>query len=137
MRVTKKMGALAALALTVAGGAVTAFAHEGGGRARILERFDTNKDGKLDDAEKAAMKDQFRQMREKRHAAMLAKFDTNKDGKLDDGERKVMIDTIKAERFKKLDTNGDGVISQDEFNAGAMGHRHRFGFFGGHEKGEE
>ena len=135
MRFTKKMSALAVLALTVTGGAVAAFAQEGGGRARILEKFDTNGDGKLDDAERAAMKEQIRQMREKRHAAMLARFDVNKDGKLDKNERQAMKDTLATERFKKLDTNGDGVISLDEFKAGAeMGHRHRFGFFA-HEKG--
>ena len=131
MSFTKKMGALAVVALTVTGGAVAALAQEGG-RARVLEKFDTNHDGKLDENEKAAMKEQMRQMREKRREAMLARFDANKDGKLDDGERKAMIDTLTTERFKKLDTNGDGVISLDEFRAGS-GHRHRFGFF--HEKG--
>src|SRR5512142_2916470 len=48
-------------------------------------------------------------------AAMLAKYDTNKDGKVDEQERKVMRDEIATERFQKLDTNKDGVLSLDEF----------------------
>jgi Ca2+-binding EF-hand superfamily protein len=127
MRLTKKIGALAAVAFTVLGGSVAALAQEGG-RARLLEKYDTNHDGTLDANEKAAMREQMRQMREKRHAAMLARFDVNKDGKLDPGERKAMIDTLATERFKKLDANGDGVVSLDEFRAAAATHRHRFGF---------
>jgi len=124
MRFTKKMGALAALALTVTGGAVAALAQEGGGgKARLLEKFDTNHDGKLDDAEKAAMREQMKAIREKHREAMLARFDVNKDGTLDPGERKAMLDTLATERFKKLDSNGDGVISLDEFRAAAASHR--------------
>jgi Ca2+-binding EF-hand superfamily protein len=135
MRVTKKMSALAVLAVTVAGGAAAALAHEGG-RAGLIEKFDTNHDGKLDDAEKAAMREQMKAMHEKRRDAILARFDVNKDGKLDDGERKAMIDTVSAERFKKLDANGDGVLSLDEFRAAAAGHRHRFGFGLGRGEGQ-
>jgi hypothetical protein len=51
-------------------------------------------------------------------AKMLAKYDTNKDGKLDDGEKKVMRDEKTAERFKKLDTDGNGSLSLDEFRSG-------------------
>jgi hypothetical protein len=56
----------------------------------------------------------------------LAKFDTNRDGKLDDAERAVMRDVMLTERFKQLDTDGNGVISLAEFKAGnhKMGKRH-------------
>ena len=130
MRFTKKMGALAILVASVTAGGAIALAHEGATdgarRAQILEKFDANHDGKLDDAEKAAMREQMKAMRAQRREQILARFDANRDGKLDDGERKVMIDTIAAERFKKLDANGDGVLSLDEFRA-AAGPRHRFG----------
>lgn len=53
---------------------------------KILERFDANRDGKLDDAEKAkarAVMDQKRQ----EMLQMRQKFDSNGDGKLDDAEK--------------------------------------------------
>jgi hypothetical protein len=52
---------------------------------------------------------------------MLAKYDTNRDGKLDDQEREAMRVDFATKRFEKLDTNGDGQISKDEFLAGAKG----------------
>lgn len=56
---------------------------DGGMRAKLLERFDTDKDGKLSDSERVAAK----AAREKMRAQMLAKFDTDKDGKLSPAER--------------------------------------------------
>jgi len=51
--------------------------------AEILEKFDTNKDGKLDkDERKAAF--------EARKAEMIKKFDKDGDGKLSEDERKAM-----------------------------------------------
>ena len=47
----------------------------GARRAAMLEKFDANKDGELDSAERAAMK-------KARAAKRFAKLDTNKDGVL-------------------------------------------------------
>jgi Ca2+-binding EF-hand superfamily protein len=127
MRFTKNMGALAVLVASIDGSAGVALAQDNGApegpRARMLEKYDVNKDGKLDASERAAMRADFKAKHQERRAEMLARFDTNKDGKLDDGERKVMRDTLSAERYKALDTNGDGVVSLQEFQAG-------FGHFG-------
>ena len=49
-------------------------------RKAILEKFDTNKDGKIDEAE-------TKTMREAQQKEMLEKYDTDKDGKLSDIER--------------------------------------------------
>jgi Ca2+-binding EF-hand superfamily protein len=74
-------------------------------RQRMLERFDVNKDGKLDAQEEAAMREQRQQQgagqqgdgqpptpqeREERRKRMLERFDTNKDGKLDAQEEAAM-----------------------------------------------
>ena len=133
MHFTKNMGAIAVLVASLAGGGAVALAQSDdsgapeGMRAKILEKYDTNHDGKLDESERAAMRADFQAKRAARRQEMLARFDTNKDGKLDANERKVMEDTLAAERFKKLDTNGDGVLSLQEFQAGAENFHHRFG----------
>jgi len=100
--------------------------HGGPDRAAMKEKFDTNKDGTLDDAEQAKAKEAFAAMRAQRKAEVLAKFDANKDGTLDDAERTALRDTRIAERFAKLDANGDGKLSLDEFKAGRpQGDKHR------------
>ena len=129
---TKLKIALALCGSLAGGVAVAGGFHGGADRAEILQKYDTNKDGKLDDSEKAAMRADFKAQHEQKKAEMLAKFDTNKDGKLDDSEKAVMRDARATEAFKKLDTNGDGQISLDEFKAGRakMGmHRHARGRF--------
>jgi hypothetical protein len=113
-----------------------AFAGDGGPRkAEILAKYDTNGDGKLDDNERAAMRADFKAKRQARKAEMLAKYDTNKDGKLEPNERAVMKTEMATKRFAKLDTNGDGVISKDEFLAGAQKMHGGGHFRGGWGKG--
>jgi len=128
-----KMKIALALCGCLAGGVALADGFHGGeARAEILQKYDTNKDGKPDATEKAAMKADFQAKREQRKAEMLAKFDTNKDGKLDATEKAAMRDERATEAFKKLDTNGDGQLSLTEFKAGRekMGmHRHARGGF--------
>lgn len=58
--------------------------------SKVLEKYDTDKDGKLSDAEKAVMK-----------ADGIKKFDKNGDGKLDDEEKKAARDEIKAKMKEK------------------------------------
>ncbi len=102
-------------------------------RDAVIQKFDKNGDGKLDDAERADLHAAFKAKRAEHRQAMLARFDKNGDGKLDDAERAAMRDTLVTERFQKLDKNGDGMISLDEFKAGAakMG-PHARGRFGRH-----
>lgn len=122
-------------------GGVAAAHGTGGGpdKAALLQKYDVNKDGKLDDAERATMKADFAAKRAARKQENLAKYDTNKDGKLDPAERAVMKEAKLTERFAKMDTNGDGQISITEFKAAnaQMGHRHGHGGKGGkgHRKG--
>ncbi len=133
-----RLALVAVLGLGLAGGIAAAAPGadtqgRGGRRAEVIAKFDTNKDGKLDDTEKAAMKKQFQAKRAEMKAKRLAKYDANKNGKIDDAEKATMQAEHKAERFKKLDTNNDGSISKAEFDAakpqGRMGH-------GGHRHGK-
>jgi hypothetical protein len=86
----------------------------------IVEKFDKDGDGKLNEEErKAAMqarRERAGQMREK----MLEKFDTNGDGKLDEGEREAMRKAMEAKReemLRKYDADGDGRLSPEERKA--------------------
>ena len=111
-----KLTLLSAL-VAITGIAGTAAARPHLDKQELKEKFDTNKDGKLDDAEKARMVDALGARLEKRRQEVLARFDTNKDGKLDDAERQAMHDQRVTERFKQLDANNDGVVTFAEFKA--------------------
>jgi Ca2+-binding EF-hand superfamily protein len=100
-------------------------------RKAMFEKFDTNKDGKLDDQEKAALHTAMQAKHDERKAQMLAKYDTNKDGKLDDTERTAARNEKLAETFKTLDTDGNGQLSLSEFQAGKHGRGGHGGF--GHQ----
>ncbi|MBQ5665402.1 MAG: hypothetical protein IIV41_05990 [Akkermansia sp.] len=69
-------------------------------KAKFMEKFDADKDGKLSDAEKEAVKAEMKAKFEARRAEMKAKFmekfDADKDGQLSDAEK----EAAKAE-FKK------------------------------------
>jgi Ca2+-binding EF-hand superfamily protein len=66
-------------------------------------------------------------LKQDHRAKMVEKFDVNKDGKLEPAERAVMRDELAAKAFARMDKNGDGKLSLDEFKAGRMHHhkRHR------------
>lgn len=126
---TKLKVALALTAGLLGVGATIAAADAGAGRGAFMNKYDTNGDGVLSDSEKAQMRADFEAKHAAMKAKMLAKYDLNKDGKLDAAERKLMKEDRLETRFKKLDTNGDGQISVEEFKAGSKlarhgGHRH-------------
>jgi EF-hand domain pair len=125
--------AASALCVAAAGGLALAKGHDPARKAAMMQKFDANGDGALDDAERAQMKQAFAAKHAARKAARIARFDANKDGALSPAERAAMKDQRASEKFAKLDTNGDGKISLDEFKAGrAFGHgRHGGGRHGG------
>ena len=103
--------------------------------AEIIKRYDTNHDGKLDEAEVAAVKEKTlmadQEKREERverlkerQAQWLKEFDKDGDGKLNDEEKKTMETTLRARAEKnprlmeRLDTDKDGKLSDAEWAAG-------------------
>lgn len=102
--------------------------------AAIIKRYDTNKDGKLDETEVAAVKEQMlmegqekkearRERLEERKKSWIEEFDKNSDGKLDDAEKAAMETTVRArmekrpQMLKRIDADGDGKLSDAEWAA--------------------
>ena len=72
----------------------------------MLAKYDTNKDGKLDDSEKKAMREGWEKRREEFKKQMLEKYDKNKDGKLDDDEKKAAREAF-IQRMKERHKDRD------------------------------
>jgi Ca2+-binding EF-hand superfamily protein len=108
-------------------------------RARMLEMFDKNKDGRLDEEERAAAQKYAEEHGLRPGVAMattreelLKRFDKNGDGKLDDQERAAMqaalareriakagnpAEMLRTEMLRRFDRNGNGRIDDDEMDA--------------------
>ena len=80
----------------------------------ILEKFDADKDGKLDEEERKAAKAARGDMEAKFRQEMLEKFDVDGDGKLNDEEKAAMREGVKKKMLEKFDKDGDGELSEEE-----------------------
>ena len=79
-------------------------------RARLLEKFDKDGDGKLSEDERAAARNERQEQR-------LEKFDADGDGKLSETEERAARTQRKARHLGPFDTDGDGKLSEDERRA--------------------
>jgi hypothetical protein len=78
-------------------------------RNRMLEKCDTDKDGTLSDAEKAAARaahEERKKERQERRAKFLERFDTDKDGQLSEAEKAAA--RTEMEKHRKADKPGYG-----------------------------
>jgi hypothetical protein len=87
----------------------------------ILEKFDKDGDGKLNEEEREAM---HKAMKARHEEEMLKRFDKDGDGKLSEEERKAMEEERKKrmgerekELLKRFDKNGDGILDEEEKKA--------------------
>jgi Ca2+-binding EF-hand superfamily protein len=87
---------------------------------KLFARLDTNKDGKISPEEFAAYRKQDAEVDAKasgkagkRGQQLFARFDKDKDGMLSRAE----ADALLAWRFKRMDTNNDGVLTLEELSA--------------------
>jgi flagellar motility protein MotE (MotC chaperone) len=68
------------------------------GRPDPLKKYDKNGDGKLDDAEKAAIRKEREDLRKEQTAQLLKKYDKNGNGKLDEDEQQARLEDLRKER---------------------------------------
>ena len=96
-------------------------------REKLLEKFDANGDGHLDETERAAAKSAMQAKRAERKQQILAEFDVDGDGQLNAEEKAAAKEAFKAKMKERFDENGDGELDEDERRAmkRAMQHRKR------------
>ncbi|MHC4667725.1 MAG: EF-hand domain-containing protein [Planctomycetota bacterium] len=78
-------------------------------RAELIQKYDANGDGQLDETERA-------KLREDRRAKILEEFDTDGDGQLGQEERQAAHaksrERRRAKILEKFDANGDGQLDE-------------------------
>jgi len=85
-------------------------------KAKALEKFDTNLDGELSEAERTVMRAELaekrgeRKERRKDRRADRPKVDANSDGFVSMEEHMAVTDLL----FTRMDANGDGVLTKGE-----------------------
>jgi hypothetical protein len=95
-------------------------------REAILERFDTDGDGTLNEAERQAMHEAMPNRRQRPggpqgqrpgREEILKRFDTDGDGELSESERREMRaerERMRQEHMERFDADGDGELSEAE-----------------------
>lgn len=69
---------------------------DGEQRKEALEKFDTNKDGKLDEAERKAMRDARTAEFKTKHPKLFAAIDADGDGALSEAEVKSLMEALRG-----------------------------------------
>ena len=109
-------------------------------RKKMLEKYDADKDGKLNEEERGKAREEMKKHFKERRAEMLKKFDKDGDGKLSEEERKALHEAMKKRHgdrkpgegrpggpgkgprgadfrkkmIEKFDADGDGKLNEEE-----------------------
>jgi Ca2+-binding EF-hand superfamily protein len=89
-------------------------------RQKILEQFDKDGDGKLNEDERKAAREAAKARMQDRKGAFIEKWDTDGDGELNEEERAAVKEAMEAKRkefLDKYDEDGDGKLSEEERKA--------------------
>lgn len=94
-----------------------------GNLPEILEQFDLNDDGQIDEEERQAAREARRAAQAERRTTHIAEFDTDGDGELSDEEResarearRAALEAKREENFAEI-AGDDGCLDADEFAA--------------------
>ena len=99
-----------------------------GWRARIMDRFDKDGDGTLNEAERAAVREAVQERFPRLYARVLERFDKDEDGKLNEAERAALrqatrrclgrlrrrLLTARRHIVQEFDQDGDHRLNDDE-----------------------
>jgi|GEM_PF-1068522 len=89
--------------------------------AAIVRKYDVDRDGALNDAEKAAWKADVQRGRADAQTRRLEKYDVNKDGKLDKGEKAAAaVDGLKKPKTEANKAHSASDPSGNESESGAV-----------------
>lgn len=90
-------------------------------RARLLEQYDTDKDGHLSESERQAAGNHLKAKGQVLRDRVREQFDADKDGKLSDTERQTAKATLqekgsalRTRALEQFDANKDGQLSEEE-----------------------
>ena len=83
-------------------------------RKKMMEKYDTDGDGKLSDDEKDAMKKAYKASHEAFKAEMIKEYDNDGDGELSDDERKEARESEKQNVLDMFDKDGNGELNGAE-----------------------